>query len=213
MTDSTEIRQWYHQYLAADAGKLTDTSPLILAVQGDELDATLFEERISDIRSKLPATGRFCIDCQALFDDWPDLSDETATHPDGTECFPGSGADWKHTVAKSCHLIHLEAAARNGCLFCALLVRKLKDAEHLDTLRRINARIELLGESEKLHMSLQNWGKNQSQLFWVNWPGKVSGHCNAGNALSENLVIGALASDGRRGPDLWFKVHMVIFKR
>jgi hypothetical protein len=198
--DATEIRRWYDEYIAADIWKLTAEAPLIKAVQDDELDFSLLEERIEGSRSEVPVTERSCIDCQALFDDWPDLSDDTTAHPDGTPCFPGTGADWKHATARSCNVIQLEAAARNGCLLCALLVQKLKDTEELDVLRRVAARIESLGESTETKISLQNWGKNPSQLLWLNWPGKVSAHCNGGSALSQKLVLGALKRDGKRYP-------------
>jgi hypothetical protein len=197
--DSTEIRQWYDQYIAADVWKLTADAPLIKAVQDDELDITRLEERIERFRSDVPVTGRFCLDCQALFDNWPDLSDDTTVHhPDGNECFPGTGADWKHAIARSCNVIQIEAAARNGCLFCALLIQKLKDAKELHVLHRVAARIETLGESAETKISLQNWGQNQDQLLWLNWPRKVSPHCNGGSALSQKLVLGALESDGKQ---------------
>jgi hypothetical protein len=201
ITDSTEIRQWYDEYIAADARKLRSKSPLIIAVQNDELDVVLLEKRIGDLRSKIVVSGRFCLDCQALFDNWPDLSGDTTVHPDGTSCFPGSGADWKHAVARSFHTLQLEAAARNGCVFCALLVQRMKDAEHLRVFHQIDARIESLGETAKTHLSLQNWGPNQDQLSWVNWPGKVSGHCNGGTGPEQILVIGALNSDGEWNRD------------
>lgn len=199
--DATEIRQWYDQYIAANTWKLTAKAPLIKAVQDDELDVTSLEERIEGFRSKVPVTGRFCVDCQALVDNWPDLSDdsdESTVHPDGSPLFPGTGADWKHAVARSSNVIQLEAAARNGCLLCALLVQKLKDTEELHILRRIAARIESLGESAETKISLQNWGMNQDQLLWLNWPGKVSDHCNGGSALSQKLVVGALRNDGKQ---------------
>jgi len=196
--DSTEIRRWYDEYIAANGRKLTSESPLILAVQNDEHDLVLVEKRIEDLKPKITITGRFCNDCQALFDDWPDLSDSNTTdHPDGTKCFPGAGADWKHAVARSFHTIHLEAAARNGCVFCALLVQKLRDTEQLRTFHQIDARIESLGETAKAHLSLQNWGRNQDQLLWVNWPGKVSDHCNGGTGPTQKLVVGALNSEGK----------------
>lgn len=208
--DATEIRKWYDEYIAADTWKLTAKAPLIKAVGDDELDNTLLEERIEGFRSEVPVTGRFCADCQALFDNWPDLSDGTTVHPDGNACFPGSGADWKHAVAKSCNMIQLEAAARNECLLCALLVQKLEDTEELNVLRRVAARIEFLGESAEIKISLQNWGTNQDQLLWLNWPAKVSTHCNGGSALSQKLVVGALRSDGKQHPARVLKSHTSV---
>jgi hypothetical protein len=213
MKDHTEIRRWYDEYIAADTWKLTADAPLIKAAQDDELDVARLEERIKNLRLEVPVTGRFCIDCQALFDDWPDLSDDTTAHPDGTPCFPGTGADWKHTIARSCNVILLEAAAKNGCLLCALLVQKLKDTEELDVLHRIVARIESLGESAETKISLQNWGQNSAQLLWLNWPGKVSTHCNGGSALSQKLVLGALRSDGKQHPVPRLKALISLTRR
>ena len=213
MNDASEIRQWYDQYIAADPWKLTSDTPLIKAVQDDELDVTRLEERIEGFRSEVPVTGRFCLDCQALFDNWPDLSGDITVHPDGTECFPGTGADWKHAIARSCNVIQLEAAARNGCPLCALIVQKLKDSEELHVLRRVAARIESLGEPAETQISLQNWGQNQDQLLWLNWPRKVSTHCNGGSALSQKLVLGALRSEGRQHPTPRLLIHISVTRR
>jgi hypothetical protein len=198
LDDSTGISQWYEQYIAADSGKLLARAPLILAVEDDELNVSLLEKRIEDLRSGIPVVGRFCLDCQNLFDNWPDLSDATTTHPNGTKCFPGTGADWKHTVARSFHTLRLEAAARNGCQFCTLIIQMLRDTQQLYTFRRIEARIESLGESAKTHLSLQNWGRNPQQLLSVNWPGKSSTTLKGGIGRTQRIVSGALRSDGER---------------
>lgn len=195
MCDTTEIRQWYDRYIAAESWGLRPEADLIQAVKDDELDEVLLEKRIADLRSEVPVAGRFCLACQALFDNWPDLSDSTTTHPNGTPCFPGSGADWKHAVARSCDALQLEAAARNGCLFCALLVQNLRDAQQLGVFRRVDARIRSLGEPAEVHLSLQNWGQNPNQLCWIDWPGRGRKHCNGGGPM-QNLVIGALENDG-----------------
>ena len=60
--DSTEIRQWYDEYMAANGRQLTQTNSLVLAVQNDELDESLLEKRIEDFRLKIVVTGRFCND-------------------------------------------------------------------------------------------------------------------------------------------------------
>jgi hypothetical protein len=135
LDDSTGIRQWYEQYTATASAQLTAEAPLILTVKEDRLDVDRLEMRIEDIRLGAPVAGRFCLDCQHLFDNWPDLSDATTTHPDGTRCFLGTGADWKHAVARSLYTLRLEAAARNGCRFCTLLIQMLKDTQQLHTFR------------------------------------------------------------------------------
>jgi hypothetical protein len=210
MKDSAEIRQWYDDYIAAYGQSLKSTHPLILAVKDDELDTVLTEKRIEDLRSKITITGRFCLDCQALFDHWPDLSDDTAVHPDGTKRVPGTGADWKHAVVRSFHMPYLEAAARNGCVFCMLLVQTLRDVELLRIFHQIDARIESLGETAEASLSVQNWGKNQNQLVWVDWPGKVSDHVNGGAGPSQNLVMAALDSDGELTPSPGPMAHLGV---
>jgi hypothetical protein len=210
MKDSAEIRRWYDEYVAANGRSLTSTQPLILAVQNDELDTVLIEKRIEDLRSKITITGRFCLDCQALFDHWPDLSDDTTVHPDGTKRFPGTGADWKHAVVRSFHMPYLEAAARNGCIFCTLLVQTLRDVGLLRIFHQIDARIQSLGKTAEASLSVQNWGKNQNQLVWVNWPGKVSDHVNGGAGLAQNLVMGALDSDGELTPGPGPMAHLGV---
>lgn len=198
--DITTVREWYDQYMTAKSATLKATAPLIQAVAEDNLDSALLETRIESLRSGISVKNNHCNLCHSLFDAWPDLSDPSIDkHPDGTDCFPGSGADWKHTVVRTCDTLTLEAAARNGCRFCSLLVQMLKDAELLDNIRRIEARVELLGEPAEASLSLQNWGTNQPQLLWVNWPGKVCESCNGGSGPSQRLELGALPADGKIG--------------
>lgn len=195
--DLAETRRWYERYIATDAERLTPTAPLILAVQEDEIDLRLLEARVEDLRSKSPVTERFCLDCQDLFDNWPDLSNATVAHRHGTRCFPVTGANWKHAVARSCHTVQLEAAVRSGCHLCALLFQVLKDTQLLPLLRRIEARIESLEEFSEASVSLQNWGRNSEQLLWVNWPRKVSTTCNAGIGATQRVISAALKSGGK----------------
>lgn len=191
-----ETRRWYERYIAADAGQLTPEAPLILAVQQDEVDFSRLEVRIEDLRSRSTVTDHFCLDCRNLFDNWPDLSDATVIYPDGTSYVPGTGANWKHGIARSCDTLLLEAAARNGCHFCALISQVLRDTQLLSVFRRLEARIESLGKSTEAHLSLQNWGRNSDQLLWLNWPGKVSTSCNAGIGAIQRVVSAALKSEG-----------------
>lgn len=190
MLNLTQVREWYEQYIGAIAWKLEVEAPLIQAVKDDELDAELVETRIAALRSSVSTTvsKNYCLECQALFDNWPDLSDSTITHASDSAHPPKMGGFWKHTVAGSCHTFPLEAAARNGYRFCMLLVQKLRDTEVLGLLRRIEARVNLLGEAVEASLSVQNWGRGPQQLLWVNWPGKVCEHCNGGISLAVTLT-------------------------
>lgn len=191
--------------MAADARKLDREAPLVQAVKDDELDTKHLETQVETLRSSQPAmvSNNYCLQRQTLFDDWPDLSDpDVTTHPGGDKCYPGSGGDWKHTVARRCHTLMLEAAARNECRFCMLLVQQLRDAQLLDLMRRIEACVDLLGEPARASLSLQNWGQNADQLMWVNWPGKVSEHCNDGICSVQQLVLAVMPAGGE-----WFTTY------
>jgi hypothetical protein len=54
----------------------------------------------------------------------------------------------------------------------------------------------MLGDGAMASLSLQNWGENTSQLLWMNLPGKVSDHCNAGIAPYTGFESAALESSG-----------------
>ena len=51
--DSTEIRQWYDEYMAAEGRQLTQTNSLVVAVQDDELD-----EYLEDIDGRLEEAAK-----------------------------------------------------------------------------------------------------------------------------------------------------------
>ncbi|RYP64793.1 hypothetical protein DL769_006538 [Monosporascus sp. CRB-8-3] len=186
------LQQWYEEYNAADGRFLSPQDPVIQEVQSDELDRTAIEKCIAGLAEEVPVTNGFCDDCQGLFDNWPDLSDPESKDPRTGLHWPGPGADWKHAVARDCHTLVLEAAARNGCRFCAFLVQAVRDTGLLDTVRRIEARLEYIGNKTTASLSVQNWGTGPNQLMWVNFPGKVCDHCNGGVALDMTFDSAAL---------------------
>lgn len=85
-----------------------------------------------------------------------------------------------------------------------LLTQILRGKQQLDAFRHIEARIESFGEPTRSYQSGQNWGKNVHHILWLrlNWPEKVSTHCNSGLGFTQQLVSAALPSDGETGlPD------------
>lgn len=195
-THLEQIRSWYNEYTEAEAASLSADAPLIQAVEDDEIDPKLLEERIEALRSDISVVRNQCPKCRTLFDNWPDLSGSTTNHPDGTLCVPGTGADWKHAVIGSRNTLALDASARNGCRLCTLLLQSISNAGLLDNFRRMETRIELLGDTLQASLSLQNWSTNQSQLIWLNWPGKVCTSTNDAIGSEQHIVVDALPAIG-----------------
>jgi hypothetical protein len=200
--DSQELHAWYEEYKAVFADELDSRHTVIQAVQADPLDQNAIEQCILSLATNITISGRFCSDCSHLFSHWPDLGDPTARDPSTQRNWPGSGADWKHAVARECQTLLLEGAARKGCKFCAFLIQMIRDAGLLDTFRRIEARMVWLGDAgiekgtEKASLSVQNWGMNTAQILWVNYPGKVCQHCNGGVAQEMKFESQTLEATG-----------------
>ncbi|KAH4001989.1 hypothetical protein HBI13_013140 [Parastagonospora nodorum] len=187
------LQSWHEDYQAADKF-LTLESDIVQSVKSDKLDAHTIEKCITELANGTQVDERFCADCQNLFDDWPDLSDPNVKDPSTGLIWPGSGADWKHTVARSLQTLVMEAAAQQGCEFCAFLLQMLRDAEALVTFRKLELRLLALGDAEMASLSVQNWGTNSSQLLWINLPGKVCDHCNSSMAQVTGFESAALES-------------------
>jgi hypothetical protein len=190
---SQQLHKWHEEYKAVPANQLVSHHVVIQEIQSDELDKDAVEQCIAALAANISVENRFCTDCQHLFAHWPDLGDPSAKDPSTKKNWPGSGADWKHTVARECHTLLLEAAARKGCRFCAFLVQMIRDSGLLETIRKIEVRLlQGLDEKAMASLSVQNWGQNTAQLLWVNFPGKVCDHCNYGIAQEINFESQAM---------------------
>jgi hypothetical protein len=194
---SQQLHEWHEEYKAVSANQLNSEHLVIQAVQADEFDENAIEQCITELAADISVDDRFCGDCQHLLDHWPDLGDPDVKDPSTQLNWPGSGANWKHTVARECHTLLLEAAARRGCKFCAFLVQMIRDAGLLETFRRLETRMQWLGEEAMASLSLQNWGINTAQILWVNYPGKVCNHCNGGVAQEVKFESRAMEASGK----------------
>ncbi|OAL44083.1 HET-domain-containing protein [Pyrenochaeta sp. DS3sAY3a] len=191
----SDLREWYQAYLALDAACLDREHALIQAVQEDELDDTSTESCIVELSQKVLVENGFCKDCQNLFDNWPDLGDPEPICFMTEKNWPGSGADWKHAVARDCHTLILEAASRRGCKMCGLIVQLMKDYDTLDTFRKLEARLRWLDVQKTAPLSVQNSGTSSGQIIWVNYPGKVNQSCIARDAQDMRFYSAALEAD------------------
>lgn len=174
------MKQWFERYTALDANELCLNSSPVKAVQNDELDPNIVEQRIQHSAPVSIIGKRFCIKCQELFDDWPTLGDSSNRQHDSKPHPHEKG--WEHTAARSISTFELEASTRAGCRFCTFMLQNLKDCKLLQVFRKVETRLYQLGEDSALSLSIQNWGTNPLQLLWLNFPGKVCTSCNSGIA-------------------------------
>lgn len=193
----SDLSEWYQAYLAQDGNSLEIDHKLIKAVQSDELDQDSIESCLADLSQDILVRKGFCDDCHDLFSNWPNLDDPKVKAPRTDKHWPGSGADWKHAVARDCHTLVLEAAGRKGCKMCGFIVQQMKDCESLEIFRRLEVRLEYLDAKETASLSVQNWAQNSSQLLWINFPGKVNDNCNTGIALVTTFYSTALEANGQ----------------
>lgn len=193
----TDLREWLQAYLALDAEFLDPKHALIQAVQEDELDNTSTESCIVELSQQVLVENGFCKDCQNLFDNWPDLDDPETVCALTQKNWPGSGAHWKHAVARDCHTLILEAASRKGCKMCGLIVQKMKDYNTLTTFRKLEARLLWLDVQKTASLSVQNSETHSVQILWVNHPGKVNQNCLVGAANAMRFDSTALEANGK----------------
>ncbi|KAI9693588.1 MAG: hypothetical protein M1820_009154 [Bogoriella megaspora] len=192
--DVSNVKEWYEEFTAADGETLSPDSSIVQCVSSDHLNTDLIEDRVTRLASSIEVRQRFCSACHDLFNNWPDLDqglepEITSLRSEGSDESDRS-ADWQRAVTRSCCTVELEAATRQGCRFCAFLMQTLRDADQLDTFRKVEARLGYLGKDVKACLSIQNWANalmTSSQILWLNLPGKISGHCN--NGWASNLKV------------------------
>lgn len=157
------VKSWEQRYSASNGGDCGPQSEVIREVQSDKLNYEQIEKRVQQLVSGTELIQGFCNKCQHLLEHWPDLE----------------AKDWACAVGRPCRTNEIEAAARVGCTFCTFLLSRLIATEQLDTFRRIEARLEIVNNSGTASLSVQNWGRPMdTQLLWLNFPGKVASHCN-----------------------------------
>jgi hypothetical protein len=135
----TELRRWYKDYLVADLGYHASPAAVVEELKQDTINSGETEQQILHHASRLPDFEIFCMDCKEALDDWPE-----------------KGADG---CIRTSNTIALEAATRKGCRFCNFVLHILIDEGMLQTFRRIETRLKLLGECEKFKISLYGWPK------------------------------------------------------
>lgn len=180
-----DLQKWYDEYMAEDGDLLSSDSEVILALEGDSLDNEAFEEEVAKFAAHVE--GEFCLQCQTLMDNWPDVSNSPFGEPDVSKDLMPHEKYWEHHVSMKRFRTHeLEAATRQGCRFCALIRQILLDNDMLETYRKVEGRLSHFTNDMKIALSIQNWAnftQTKCQLLWPNLPGKVCTSCNSGYAM------------------------------
>lgn len=187
---------WYDEYMATDGNSLTEDSSLILAVKHDSFDSRVFDNAVAEFAAGVQ--DGFCLQCQLLFNGWPDLKNRPASDLGSSESAMARQGGWEHYLStKSFHIYELEAATRQGCRFCALIRQMLVDRQTLEIYQKVEQRLAPFAKDLRITLSIQNWGQfahTQRQLLWPNLPGKVCTSCNSGIALTNQLQTSAITS-------------------
>lgn len=197
-TTTSGFQKWYDEYRALDGNSLSGDNEILLAVANDILDNQTFEEDVAKFTAHVK--GGFCLQCQNLFNNWPDLQANVSEDVDPGQDSIVHKEGWEHHVSLKRFRAHeLEASTRQGCRFCALIRQILIDTDMLEIYRKVEARVIQFDEDAKMALSIQNWGKfsiTKCQLLWPNLPGKICTSCNSGTALSTKFLSGVVPIPG-----------------
>jgi hypothetical protein len=159
------LQRWHERYLhmatSDDSAhwllpEIPLTNPVLSEVESDELEHHLIEARILEMQGAVCRWKRFCSECQHMLDNWPSLE---------------SGPPERLHSVRTYQTISMEAAARNGCQFCACVLQSLRDSEMLDLYRRIERRLEILGVRGTSYLSISEWRMLDVRSLKVTLPG------------------------------------------
>lgn len=159
------LHEWHERYInmPAEGELIFDLLPryrydeaVIHEVEADELDDRQIEARISDLQVRIRVQDHFCGECRQVFACWPATEEQTRSQP--------------HSI-RQCQSVHLDAAARNGCRFCACMLQSLRDSEVLDLYRKIEARLDALQMDTHASLSIGGWSLPDQRLLKITMPG------------------------------------------
>jgi hypothetical protein len=159
------LQQWHKRYLHMATSnhsahwllrEISLTNTVLWEVETDELEYPLIEARILEMQGAICVWKRFCSECQHMLDNWPSLE-------------PGA-PEYSHSV-RTYHTNSMEAAARNGCQFCACVLQSLRDSELLDLYRQVERRLEILEVRGTYSLSISEWRMLDARSLKLTLPG------------------------------------------
>lgn len=156
---ASTLKSWYQEYAAHDGSTIHSQSAVVRAVESDVLDYEGIEAQVQQLMPIAEVIDGFCAKCQHLLEHWP--------------MFP-TGTSRKDAVGKQFHTNEVEAAARQGCIFCALLLSEMEHENVLDTFRKIEVRLRDIGNGATFSLSIfgSEEPPDDSQGLWIDFPGK-----------------------------------------
>lgn len=185
--DLEVLRSWHKEYITADDKDFYGDSNFMRAVESDPLDTDEIEKQVHRLMSTAHTrvTEKFCEKCHHALEHWPPVFN------------PQTGS--KATVVRLLTTTEVEAATRNGCHFCAFLLCRLRVRGWLDVFRKIERRLQILGDDGEASLSVQQWEVrcNNNQPLWVNFPGHVATYFNTTHAAQTRLESHVMSSASR----------------
>lgn len=169
--DVDPLTSWHKQYLETDAETISVHNPVIQAIQSDELDYDQIEVEVGRLVANADVLRGFCGKCRRMLDHWPGM---------GVKALEQGIFEGVFTLGTAVHTREIEASARAGCKFCTFLFSRLRTSSKLDTFRKIERRLNLLGSDETTTLSVfVDWDNDDpaKQPLWLNYPQKMAMNC------------------------------------
>lgn len=135
--------------MAHDNDNLTKDSEPIKALESDDLDIESFEPWIHAAMQDTQVNEGFCSPCHYLLDNWPTFK-ESFTWEDGKRVYNRP----EPVIGRYCNTTEIEASTRISCKFCANLLHRLQDTDLLTIFRKIEWRLNQLGEESACALSI-----------------------------------------------------------
>jgi hypothetical protein len=193
--DLPKLKAWCDKYTTTRGKFLSLKSPVIMALDSDELDVESISEQVRSLMPPDHPVERFCSNFQELFDNWVEPGDELAS-----DAASDTSQGWEHALTcRRASSVELEASMRNSCRFCTFLMQVLIDNNSLEVLRKIEGRICHFIKSPTMSVSLQNWGVTKTdskQLMWLNFPHQTSSQRNENGSFLQFTISTLPSSPG-----------------
>lgn len=154
-SETDSLRDWYSEYQADDWPG--PRSPSLASVTTDLLNHADIAKKVHSLVRATTVKSGFCNGCTRLLVHWP-----TPQWRPFIPCF-----------GKPCPTIEMEAGARAGCRFCALLFSKLYQTGLLNFFREVERRLFILKIDATPSLTIAATSEHVQQL-WVDYPEKFT---------------------------------------
>ncbi|TEA18482.1 hypothetical protein C8034_v009521 [Colletotrichum sidae] len=185
VTSERQHHRWAERYLATPGNQLGPDSELVREVMPDHINHTQVEAKIQQSMPIIAVVDGFCNKCCHQLDHWPELT-----------------TTWQYVQGRSfSSTCEIEASTRAGCKLCSFLSSRLRATGLLHVFQKIETRLASLGYDATTSMCIQNWGPagSGSQCIWLNFPGKMTSHCDSPGGEAVQFVSKVASISAWRG--------------